>query len=282
MGMLAAVFTDEEIIKVAKKLPSAPRLLVALDQLLADPHCDIDDVASLLKQDPPLVAQIIGMANSAVYANGEKIGHLDHALELMGFAEIHRMIGAIASRQMADQPMRLYPIDAAKLRLNTLFVAVLMEELAKFSHESSRRCYTVGLLRTMGMMALEHLAPPDHAIPPFSTAPETALHDWERRHWGLSNVEVTERILSHWKLPQESIDAIRHHCDPGRRQNPIIHLLLLAATAAADRFSTIPGEEAYLQPKPDTLAKAGLGPKRFSMACERANLRFDRLNLAIA
>ena len=282
LGMLITAYTDEEIIAVAKSLPSAPRLLVSLDTLMANPRTDIDDIAALIKQDPAIVAQLLRMSNSAAYAPTHKIGHLEQALGLVGFAEIHRLIGAIAAQQLADPPMRLYPIDGTQLRINTLFVAVLMEELAKQAKESPRRAYTIGLLRTIGMMALEHLAPPGHTIPPFQNAPETALHDWECKHWGFSNVEITEKILLNWGLPNETVSAIRHHCDPGRRHNPMVHLLLLAATAAADRFSAIPGEEVYWNPKPDTLGKAGLGPKRFQAACERAALKFDQVKLAIA
>ena len=280
-GMQTVSYTDEEIIAVAKTLPSAPRLLVSLDALMADPRSDIDDIAALIKQDPPIVAQLLRMSNSAVYAPPQKIGHLDQALALVGFAEMHRLIGVIAAQQLSDQPLKLYPIDGTQLRLNTIFVAVLMQEFAKQAMEGPRRAYTTGLLRTIGMMALEHLAPHDHTIAPFQEAPETALHDWERKHWGISNVEITEKILRIWGLPEETVSAIRYHCDPGRRQNPMVHLLLLAATAAADRFSSIPGEDGYWKPKPDTLIKGGLSQKRFQMACERASAKFDQLSLAV-
>ena len=160
--------------------------------------------------------------------------------------------------------------------------AILMEELAKPAHEHPRNCYTVGLLRTIGMMALERLAPAAAAIPPFGESGETELGVWEQKYWGLTNPEAAEKILLHWKLPHETVLAIRHHCRPSGRHNPIIHLLKLAATAAADRFSAIPGEEGYWRVTPENFAKAGLDLPGFQLACEKAQRKFEQLRVVIA
>ena len=176
--------------------------------------------------------------------------------------------------------MRLYPVTGSKLRQNALYVAVIMEELARPARESSRSCYTVGLLRTIGMMALERLAGADTAIPPFSGSGETALDVWEQKHWGTTSHEVAEKILLHWRLPHETVTAIRHHYRPAGLHNPIIHLLTLAACSASDRFFGIPGEECYLTPTPENFTKSGVQQFEFQQACERAQVIFARLSMA--
>ena len=65
-------FSEAEIVRVAQKLSSAPRLLVELGELMNDPNTDAKDVVSLLKQDPALIAQILRMANSAAYAAADR------------------------------------------------------------------------------------------------------------------------------------------------------------------------------------------------------------------
>ena len=273
--------SDAEIQKVAEKLPTAPRLLVELGQVIHNPNVDSEEVVALLRQDPPLVAQIIRMANSAVYSPVEPVGSLERAVMSVGFAEVHRLVGVVASQQMADQVTRLYPINGSKLRLNTLFVAVLMEELAKWSGERPHRCYTVGLLRTIGMMALERLAPPDASIPSFAQSGEPDLATWEHRYWGISNPEVAEKILVSWKLPHETVQAIRYHYNPGVRHNPIIHLLKLAASAAAERYYGIPGEESYWNLTVDNFVKAGIQVEAFQVACDKARQRYEKLRIAV-
>lgn len=245
-----------------------------------DPDVDSADVVVLLRQDTTLVAQLIRMANSAAYAPPEPVGSLERALACIGFAEVHRLVGVEASRQLAEQRMRYYPVNGPKLRQNSLYVAVIMEELARPARESSRSCYTVGLLRTIGMMALERLAGPDAAIPSFSESGETALDVWEQKHWGVTNCEVAEKILLHWRLPHETVTAIRHHYRPAQRHNPITHLLTLAASSAADRYFGIPGEEGYFTPTAENFNKAGVRPLEYQQACERAQVTFDRLTMA--
>jgi HD-like signal output (HDOD) protein len=266
------------IANVAAKLPVAHRLLVELGQLLRDPYVESDEIVQLLRQDPSLVAQLIRMANSAAFAPAEPVGSLERALACIGFTEVHRLVGVVAAQQFSEYRMRFYPVDGKRLRKNALFVALTMEELAKPAKENERSCYTVGLLRTVGMMALEVMASPDARMPTFAQSGHTELCEWERQSWGTTNCEVAEKILIHWRLPHETVAAIRYHYDPAHRHNPIIHLLKLAAGAAEDRFFGVPGESAYFTPDANNFVKAGLEPLEFQRACERAQVKFERLS----
>jgi HD-like signal output (HDOD) protein len=280
MGSTQAAITEADLVRVAEKLPAAPRLLVELGQAMQDPDVEADEVVALLRQDQSLVAQIIRMANSAAYAPASPVGSLERALAAVGFAEVHRLVGVVASRQLSELTTRWYPISAAKIRQNALYVAVIMEELAKPARESPRQCYTAGLLRTIGMLALDRLSQPNDQVVPFGESGEQDLPAWERQTWGMSNVEAAEIILRQWKLPHETVTAVRHHYQPAGRHNPIAHLLLLAASSAHDRYFGIPGEEAYLVPAPENFTKSGVKPLHFQQACEEAQRNFDRLLMA--
>lgn len=279
--MITTTVSEQELEAVAARLPTAPRLLVELGQLMNDPAADATDVVGLLRRDPPLVAQVIRISNSAAYCPSEPIGSLERAIAFVGFAEVHRLVGVVANAQLAEQRLRLYPFNAAHLRQNTLFVALLMEEMAKPAGERPRSCYTVGLLRTIGMMALERLASSDTHIPPFRDSGEAALDGWEQKHWGITNVEAAEKILLHWRLPHETVTAIRHHCRPEGKHNPIIHLLRLAASAASDRFGGLPGEETYWRITPENFTKAGITERDFQIASEQAQRKFEQLKAAV-
>jgi len=278
--MVASVFSDTELIQIAQELPAAPRLLVELGQLIRNARTDSREVVALLRQDPSLVARILRMANSAAYARAEPAGSLEEAVAGIGFREVHRLVGAVAALQLADQKLPLYGMDGARLRENALFVAVNMEEIAEECGEEPRSCYTVGLLRSIGKMALELLGKRDPALQPFATSGETDLDVWEKKTWGVTNCEVAEKILVHWRLPHETVIAIKHHYHPAGKHNPVIHLLTLAAGSAEDRCYGLPGEEKILKITPENFAKAGLDERTFFKACERAQRTFQRLHTA--
>ncbi|MFI5336892.1 MAG: HDOD domain-containing protein [Opitutales bacterium] len=280
--MVLPAYTDTELVDVAQKLPAGPRLVVELGQAIRNPHVDAAEITALLRQDTTLVARIIRMANSPYYARSEPVGSIEEALACIGFREAHRMVGAVAATQLSEQKLRLYGMEGATLRANALFVAVIMEELAEPAGEEPRTCYTVGLLRSIGKMALEQLAHDDDTVATFAASGELSLEAWETRNWGMTNGEVAERVLQYWRLPSETVSAIRHHYHPEQKHNPVIHLLSLAAGAAEDRFYGLPGEVGLWQRGPEIFAKAGVTDRDFQIASERAQRTFLRLIGALA
>jgi HD-like signal output (HDOD) protein len=279
--MMPTCITPDELIEAAKELPGAPRLLIDLGLLINNPSTDAGDVTQLLKQDPSLASRIIRMANSVTYARETPAASTEEAVSCIGFAEVHRLVGALAVTQLAERPMALHGIDGQRLRQVSLFTAVLMEELAGPAGESRRQCYTVGLLRSVGIMALEIIGHRHAHVPAFNPGIGQPLDEWEKCHWGVSNDEAAEIILRNWRLPHETVTAIRHHYRPAGRHNPIIHLLALAASSSSDRFQGIPGEECYWQPTQENFVKAGLSQLDYQQASERAQRTFQRLQEAV-
>ena len=168
-----------DLISVAAKLPTAPRLLIELGASMRENNCTTSAVVELLKQDSSLVARILRIANSPAYAPGQRINDLEHAFAFVGFAEIHRLVGVVASEQLAEIPLQYYPGDAQRLRRHTLFVAILMEHLGRETALQPRECYTVGLMRSLGMMALERMIYAVGQASPFRQSGLTQLHHWE-------------------------------------------------------------------------------------------------------
>lgn len=277
--MLAPQAFDADFARAAQELPAAPRLLVELGQLIRDPDVDARDVVVLLRQDAALVGQIIRMANSAAYGRVEPAGSIEEAIAGIGFREVHRLVGAAAAGQLADQRLELYGIEGAQLRENSLLVAVLMEELAEACDEEPRSCYTVGLLRSVGKMAIDRLSR-DSGLVPFPQSGERDLEVWESRIWGMSNCDIAARILLQWRLPHETVIAIKHHYHPSGKHNPVIHLLALAAGEAMARRGGLPGEDFLQYHSAENFEKAGLDADDFKRVCTRAERTFERLRSA--
>lgn len=281
--MIASAFSDQQFLALAEKLPTAPRVLVELGEALEDPSVEQRQVVGLVRRDPSLVAGILRMANSAAYAPASPIGSLERAVAFVGFAEVHRFVGVLAAQQLADQPLRLYPMQGHHLREHTLLTALLVEELAVAAREHhSRSCYTAGLLRTIGIMVLERAGDLEPRIPPFRESGEATIEAWERRFFGQTNYELAEKILKHWRMPHETVSAVRHHVLPGGRHNPLIHLLRLGVVGANDRLSTLSGLDEAWVITDENFLKAGLGERRFMDCCERAQRKFNQLRSAVA
>jgi len=279
--MVSTEFSNAELIRAAKDLPAAPRLLVQLGQMIRNPWVHSDEVTALLRQDTALVARLIRMANSPVYARVQPVGSIEEALACIGFSEVHRLVGVVAAASLAKSRLKLYGVEGGRVRENALWCAVMMEELAEDAHEDSHSCYTVGLLRSVGKMALDRLANESGSTQPFVDDGETELEAWEQESWGITNCQAAEQILLHWRLPRETVIAIRHHYHPGHLHNPIIHMLNLAAGAAEQERMGLPGESGYWQFLGRNFVKGGLNKCNFPDAIERARQAYQRLHSVV-
>jgi HD-like signal output (HDOD) protein len=265
---------------LAQQLSAAPRLLMELGRLVRAPETDAREVVALLRRDASLVSRVIRIANSAAYARAEAVGSIEDAVVAVGFEEVHRVVGALASVQLSDQPLLLHGISPARYRENSLFVATLMEELAGRAGLDAPEGYTVGLMRALGKVVLERAALREEAhVPPFAGSGEDRVEAWQRRHWGIDGWQVTASVLRHWHFPADIIGAIEHHENPVGRPEPVVHLLQIAAACAAKDGYGLPGEHPRMDE--ETLAAAQLTADDFRAAVERAERTFLRLRSSV-
>jgi len=274
------VFTEVMFLDLAQQLPSAPRLLSELGRLVRKPETDAAEVVALLKRDAGLVSRLLRMANSAAYARVEPIGSIEEAVMAVGFTEVHRLVGALASVQMTDHPLERLGVVPARLRGNALFTATLMEEFGRRAELDCHGCYTAGLLRTLGKVVLERAAEREAAhIVPFASSGETSVALWERKQWGFDSAQVTAMVLRHWQMPEEIVTAIEFYENPLGQTAPAVHLLRLAVAVVGRDGYGLPGEE--LRVEPETLAAAGLDEAKFANAVAHAEETFKRLRASI-
>lgn len=274
--MILSPIDEEELGCVVRTLPASPRLLAQLAPRLQNLETPVVDVTAVLRRDPALTARLISIANSAVYGRNGPAISLEDAVACIGFREVYRIVGALASIQLSEEPLWFHDITSPQFRQNALFVALVTEELATLGACEPRVAYTVGLLRSIGKLAMDRSAH-DHA----STVPrrpeDEPLLDWELAHWGTSNAEVGARILSHWGFPTEIVEAIRDHYAPAETAAPLAHLLHLAAGAADLRGYGFLGEESYWQFAPTSFARTHVDEGKLVWAAERAFQSLARL-----
>jgi HD-like signal output (HDOD) protein len=279
--MNAAPFSVDALLRVAQAFPATPRIMADLGRLLHDPNAELDEIAVQIKHDAALAARILRVANSAAFAQSEPIAAIEDAVALIGFREIHRLVGAVAVDQFAQWTYPLYGFSGARLRENALFVALLMEELAIPAQEEPHACYTIGLFRSVGKLALEKLAIEAEGIEPFQSATSPDLLLWEKNAFDTTSNEATAAILQHWHFPHEISKAITEHYAPAGRNHPLTHLLNLAAHMADKLGYGLPGETPYWLETDEVYQKSGVDPRDSKRYIDRAFIAFDRLSRAI-
>jgi HD-like signal output (HDOD) protein len=272
--------TCARALQVAESLPSPPRVLAELQKMLKDANHNIEAVTELLLRDAGLTARNNRIANGVIYNRGEPVASLDDALSRVGFNEVYRLTGLASIAGLVNFQLRYYGISAQRLRENSVFVAVLMEELALAVAADARVSYTAGLLRSAGKIALDLTAQKDlrDVRPPELGA--LGLLDWERSFFGPANPEVGAALLRAWRMPLEVYIPIRDHYLAGLTIDPMpmAKQLHLAAGAVDAAGWGLPGEAGYwIQHREATLSGFQLDAEIFERICTRARARFEKI-----
>jgi HD-like signal output (HDOD) protein len=278
--MIVAPPRRESLLRAIRNFPAAPMILSRLGLLVRDLETPLDDIASLLKQDAALTARILRVANSVIYRLGEPSASLDEAVVRVGFTEIYRLAGFAAAAQIVDRRLALYGVSAAQFRENALLTALIMEELARRAGLDEATAYTVGLLRSIGKIALDRWVEPSAVERDYDSHGHGPLAEWETATVGMNNSEAADIIMKDWLFPETSIEAIRDHYQP-TEMSPMANLLNLAAGAAERSGHGWPGERYYWEHREGPFAVTGIGPDDVHDATRVALEKFGPVRAAV-
>ncbi len=275
--MNVAPITTEDVLRISNTFLPAPHILLQLGNLLRNPTVDLEEITSRLRRDPALTAQLIRIANSAAFASAEPVSSVEDAVTLIGFEEVHRIVGFAMLERLGDGNLPVYGISGKRYMENSLFAALLMEELSAGKQVDPRSCYTVGLLRSIGKVCLDRLARnwPLEDMPMLTD--DLRLADWERLVFGQSSNETAGIILKAWRFPEEFISAISDHYEPDERDMPLTHLLNLASSMSDILGYGLEGEWRYWLDSEQVYHKAGLDQKQADVVIDHAFDSFRRL-----
>jgi len=279
--MPLAILSDPELETVIRTLPAAPRILAQLAQRLQAIDADIEQITATLRRDAALTARLIDMANSATFLGFDPATSIEDAVARVGFRETHRIIGAVASTQLADEPLAYFGINPRRLRENSLFCALVAEELSDRVGLDPGTAYTVGLLRSIGKVVLDRVARTRPGTVRFDPHREL-LVNWERAMFGVTDPEIAARVLELWDFPADAVEALREHGDATVDASAAAQLLNLAAGAAEVHGLGLPGERGHWQWDEAAFARIGIDAEHAQWAAERASSILQRVSPVFA
>jgi RNA polymerase sigma-70 factor, ECF subfamily len=274
----------ERILEIARSLPPAPKVFSELDTLLRDANSGLTEIADLIKRDSTLVGHIIRVSNSVVYGGEQPTGSVEEAVARVGFQEVFRVVGQVASVRLAERPLTFYGIDTDQLRDQMLHTAFVCEHVATECGLDARSAYTAGLMRPLGLLVLDRLAEQYGNIAPYHPAHDADYLAWEGRSFGLSSCEVAGMVLLEWTFPTDIVEAVRTQYL--LRSDDLNHrlacVLNLSSGVVADDGHGLLGEMSHWGGSMWKLDSLGLTESRLQAAAARARDAFAAFTRRIA
>lgn len=263
--------TRETILEVAGSLPPASQVFAELGVILRRPDARLDEIATLMKRDSTLAANLIRISNSVAYGGEQKVGSVEEALARVGMKEVFRLVSHVASAQLVDRALGNYGIEATELREQMLQTAFICEHLAEECDLDPRSAYTAGLMRPLGLLVLDRLAE-RYEMEPYHPINDPDFLAWEGRVFGISSPEVAGMVLSQWSFRDDIVEAVRSQylLRPEDANDRLACLLNLSGGLVADAGHSLLGETRHWGLTPAKLQALGVSDEALRAAGKRA------------
>jgi len=189
-------------------LGATPAVLVKVIKLANDPTSDLGSISALLRNDGPLVADIIRISNSPYYAPTTLHSNLNSAIHQLGLKEIIRMVNLSLGRQLFARDLLSYGVTAYDYWSTSVATALVMEALAKKTRLNTEDAYTLGILHALGRVLIDRVIEEKG----FSIYwdPQQPIQEWERDAVGFDFAEAGALLLEHWHFPESMCEVLRN------------------------------------------------------------------------
>jgi putative nucleotidyltransferase with HDIG domain len=221
--------TPQELIANLGDLPPLPQVAAQVLRLAADPDSSMDDLQKVISTDQALTAQILKIANSAMFGMMREVKTLTQAIMTLGFSTIKSVV-------IASSAKNLYSRGAAGLQERLLWEHALVTALAGRAYGRALRfpraeeVFIAGLLHDIGksVMAIKF---PERYVSLVRTVYNGQGDglEMEVETFGFDHAMVGEALLRSWNLAHNIEQAVRWHHDPGLAENDFQSLAALVA-----------------------------------------------------
>lgn len=150
----SAAVTAELLVADLKPLSPVAHVLARLQRLLSDPNSGLDDIAELIRLDAALTTRIIQISNSVWFRRGLPCTSIAEAMNRVGFREVYKIVGVVASDSLVSQPLVAYSRNALATWRESVACAFAAEILADRLGEDMPGAYMMGLLHVIGRLPI--------------------------------------------------------------------------------------------------------------------------------
>lgn len=211
---------DPLLAAVAGASPALPSLPAAYQHLVEELQRTEPSplrIAALVGEDIGMAASLLHMANSAAFGLDRTVSDLADAVALVGLDAVRAMMLAIHVFHAATG---MQPFTDLLWR-HSLASARLAREIAHGGGCHPATCataFTAGLLHDCGQLLLAVRDPAGYARTMESALDPAgdAISACERARFGVSHDLLGAWLLHHWELPDEVVEAVAWHHQPGR------------------------------------------------------------------
>ena len=223
------------------RMPPFPQVALKVLQLAANENVQLKRLGDLISSDPAFASEVLGVANSLLYAPRYPIRSILQAIEVLGANHLQGLCLTVGVRAYLGKSLG-HPTMRTLWRHN-MATALIAQQIASAGTTDRDIAYTAGILHGIGLMALAVIRPKEY-IDLLSTFMGTAaiLLDRERLVFGINHCELGRKLVTDWNLPEDFADVMSAPCT---RDEPPAHWGVPEIVGLSCRMADTAGFSAY-------------------------------------
>lgn len=209
------------IINHIEDLPTLPRTIMRITEIINDPRSSADDLSQIITDDQVLTARLLKLVNSSFYGFPQRISTVAGAIVLLGFDSIRNLLLTSSIFDLFPKKGKKYTLEPESLWDHSLGCAVGAKVIGAYiRHEKVEELFVAGLLHDIGkIVEMLYLRKDFEKAFFYAKENETLLFQAENEILGYNHAEVGRLLAERWNLPAKLIDVITYHHDPGNSEN---------------------------------------------------------------
>ncbi len=213
----------------------------ALIRTFADENADKHSIGLIISKDPALTANLLRMANSAMFGMSHQVSTLDQAISIVGISLIRTRALALCMGRMTNLPAGL---DRITFWRYCMLCAGYAQWIASQCGVDPQQAWLVGMMLRLGEVTLGRIKP--MAIVRIEAQPIEPGERWtrERQQTGFDEGQITAELAAHWDFPGMLVQGLRDAAQPLASANlfrlsAVLHLAARLADQGAITQSTL-------------------------------------------
>ena len=217
LSVSTAAITQQRALKCLEKLPKLSPLRTQLVSRVARRNCEISDLSELIEKDAVLSAQVLRLANSAMFGRIQPIHSIRRAVAYVGIGTMRKFALGSSIANLFSRFKLAPSFSMARFNVHSVATASLVELLAEeVPVEFSSGAFIAGLMHDVGKLLIAVGMPQEYEdILAISATNGAPLIESERQVLGTDHAELSALVIAHWDLPEPVLKAARHHHDSG-------------------------------------------------------------------